>query len=161
MPRISNTEIIHQLSQPVISIRSTVTEADLHNFIAGSFEKMSGYLREIRESISNVPLAIYHNYQNMDNEIDVEAVFQVTKLLPEKDGIKSYMLPENRLVHSMFLGSENDMDNLYAELEKWINLNGFKIIGPTYEYYYNNEDFGIENLLIKFAIPVTHKRWDK
>ncbi|MDR2008879.1 MAG: GyrI-like domain-containing protein [Bacteroidales bacterium] len=158
MPRISNAAIIHQIEQPILSVRSKINENELVNFITANFEKISDYIKELDEFITSIPLAIYHNYQNMIlNEIDIEIAFPVTKILPEKDNIKSSLLPENKLVFSLYQGNPNDMKQFYKDLERWIELNSFEIIGPCYEYYYNGDEYGMNNLIIKTAIPIKEK----
>jgi len=46
------------------------------------------------------------------------------------------------------------MEKFYDELENWILLNNFRIVGPAYEYYYNGYEFGSDYLLTKIAIPI-------
>lgn len=152
MPRISNIEILNKRAQPTISIRTRTQVDKLPTLIGTSYEKMSAYLEESGEYLSDVPFVAYHN-MDMQN-LDVEIGFPVFKELADREDIKSGHIPEGKIIFCMYRGSYSEMEPTYNEMMKWIEDNGYKSSGISYEYYYNGPGFPESEMLTMIAMPI-------
>jgi len=68
-------EFKEQKSQPVLSIRTKTTLADLPKIIGDNYHKIAEYLEEMEEQPVDVPFTAYYN-MDMQN-LDVEMGFPV------------------------------------------------------------------------------------
>lgn len=152
MAKMSNIMVLKQNEQPTISIRTKTSVDQLPQLIGESYGKMSIYLNELNETLSDVPFVAYHN-MDMQN-LDVEIGFPVANPLPGKGDIKAGSIPAGLIVFSMNRGPYSKMEPLYREMAKWIEKNGFEAIGTAYEYYYNDTSFLETELLTKIVMPV-------
>jgi len=155
MPKLSNIEMLKQPEQPILYIRTKTDMAGLPDVIGGGFTKISSYLKELDEMLTDLPFVAYPGYDSMDeNNIEVIVGFHIAKLLPEKEDIKSMMLPERKVIFSMYRGKYEDMAPLYIEIAQWIKDNGYEGTGTSYEYYYNGPNTPEEDLLTRIVMPL-------
>ncbi len=158
MTRITNYQLIRKPEQPVLSIRKKVSVEELPSAISRNILKISGYLNEIKESMVDIPSVVFHDYKYMDEDnIDLEIICPVMKKLPEKDEIKYTLLPEGDAIFSFYSGIPDNLSSFYEEMENWINKQGYNVCGDAYECYYNDEQYGLDNLLTKITLPVSTK----
>ncbi len=155
MPRITDFQVTKKPEHPVLFIRSITSVQNLPNIIGGGFMKVGGYIESLGEIPADIPYLKYPQFERItEDKVDVEVCFDTTKLLPEKDDIKSVMIPETKLVSCMYRGIYEDMAPVYMEMIDWIKNNGYEFIGDSFEYYYNGENFPTEDLLTKIVMPV-------
>jgi effector-binding domain-containing protein len=146
-------ELKEQKSQPVLSIRTRTTLADLPNIIGDSYHKIAGYLEELGEQPADVPFTAYYNLNMQD--MDIEMGFPVSKPLPGKGDIKAGKIPLGKVASYMYKGIYSEMEPVYNEIFKWINEKGYQPRGVYYEYYYNAPDEVPESeLLTRIVIPL-------
>ena len=153
MPKISNIELIKAAKQPVLSIRTNTSTANLPSVIGDSFKRISEYLNEINELMSDVPFVAYHSLDPED--LDIEIGFPVSRPLPGKNDVKPSFFHETLAVFSMFRGPYSEMESLYNEMNNWIEESSYHFSGVYYEYYYNGIEFPESELLTKVLIPVS------
>ena len=152
MPRISNIEILYKNEQPTLSIRTRTKVENLPMLIGESYSKMAAYLKERGEFLSDVPFVAYHNMDMHD--LDVEIGFPVSKALPGKDDIKSGSIPAGKIIFCMYRGPYSELEPTYNEMAKWIEDNGYKPVGTSYEHYYNGPGFPESEMLTMVVMPV-------
>jgi len=152
MPRISNIEVLRKNEQPTLSIRTRTPVEKLPVLIGESYGKMSAYLKELGEYLEDIPFAAYYNMDMKD--LDVEIGFRVSKALPGKGEIKSGFIPAGKIIFCMYRGAYSEVGPTYNEMFKWINDNGFKFVGPCYEYYYNGPGFPESEMLTMIVMPI-------
>lgn len=152
MAKMSNITVLKQNEQSIISIRTRTSIDQLPQLIGESYNKMSIYLNELNEYLSDVPFVAYHNMDMQD--LDVEMGFPVANPIPGKGDIKAGTIPAGMIVFSMNRGPYSKMEPLYKEMAQWIEKNGFEAIGTAYEYYYNDASFLETELLTKIVMPV-------
>lgn len=155
MPRISQIELFQQVRQPILSIRNTVTLADLPKNIGAGFTQLAEYSHAQQVLVTDIPFVIYHDYQRMnENYIDVEVVIPVKDSYDGSERIKPSFLPESKYISCMYQGSYAETGPVYEEMAKWITEKGLKIKGDCYECYYNGVEYPESMLLTKIVIPV-------
>ncbi len=152
MPKVSNIEILNQIEQPTLTIRTITKMEELPKLIGESYGKIAAYLKELGQLMTDVPFVAYHN-MDMQN-LDIEIGFPVSKAFPQKDTIKAGSIPEGRVVFCMYRGAYSEIEPVYMEMAKWIETNGYEAIGTSYEYYYNGPEFPESEFLTKIMMPI-------
>jgi effector-binding domain-containing protein len=153
MPRISNFEVLDKNEQLAISIRTRTSVENLPLVIGESYEKMFAYLKESGGFLAEFPYVAYYNMDMSD--LDVEIGVPVSKSLPVKDNVKPSVIPGGKVVCCMYRGPYHETEQVYHDMVKWIQENGFKMSGSAYEYYYNSPcEFPENELLTMIAMPI-------
>lgn len=155
MPRISNIELLKQMEQSALTIRTRTKIQDLPMLIGQSYGKLAGYLKEIGEMLTDVPFVAYHNMDMQD--LDVEIGFPVSRPLPEKDDMKPSIIPGETVVFCMHLGKYSDLEQTYGDIVKWMEENGYQPTGTSYEYYYNGPEFPEDQWITRIVMGVREK----
>jgi len=155
MPRVSDIAIFKQMKQPTLVIRTRTKVQELPQAIGASYCKITQYLQELGETVTDVPFVCYHNL-DMQN-LDVEIGFPVAKALSEKKDIKPDAIPEGYAVSCIYRGPYSQMEPVYNEITSWLEQNNYQAVGATYEYYYNGPGFPEDELLTKIVMPVKPK----
>jgi effector-binding domain-containing protein len=147
-------ELIEQKAQPVLTIRTRTSLAELPKAIGETYGEIMQYLTELGEQPADAPYTAYYNLDM--NDLDVEMGFPVAKLLPEKGRIKSGEIPhQGKCVSCLYKGSYSQMEQVYGDISKWMDQNNYEPRGVSYEYYYNSPNEVPENeLLTKIVIPI-------
>ena len=146
-------ELTEQPIQPILSIRTRTTVANLPNELGRAFHAIINYLAEIGETTNGPAIAGYHN-MDMEN-LDVEIGFPVTKPLPGKGEIQASSIPAGWQVSCMHKGSYSRMQSVYGAMAKWMQDNGHAPAGVAYELYYNSPvEVPESELLTKIVFPL-------
>lgn len=146
-------ELIEQKAQPVLTIRTRTSLAELSKTIGETYGEIMQYLTELREQPADAPYTAYYNLDM--NDLDVEMGFPVAKQLPEKGRIKPGEIPQGKCAACLYKGSYSQMEQVYGEIYKWMDQNSYEPRGVYYEYYYNSPNEVPENeLLTKIVIPI-------
>lgn len=155
MPRITDFQVTLKPEHPALFIRSTTSVQSLPQIIGEGFTKVGRYIESLGEIPTDIPYLKYLQFEEItENNINVEIYFDTPRLLPDKEDIKSIMIPEIKLVSCMYRGDYNDMAPVYNEMIEWIKNNGYELVGDSFEYYYNGENFPIEEMLTKVVMPI-------
>lgn len=152
MPRVSNIELLHQAEQPTIVIRTRTKVEHLPMLIGESFAKLSSYLEEQDQILSDVPFVAYHNMEMQD--LDVEIGFPVAQPLLAQGDIVPGTIPGGLRIFCMYRGPYQDMGHLYIEMQEWMTAHGYLPAGPVYEQYYNGPEFPERELLTRITMRV-------
>ncbi len=148
-----NIEIVENENQYVLSVRMITEMEKLPDVIGKSYMKIMAYLEELGEKPIDVPYTAYYNL-DMKN-LDVEMGFAVDKKLPDKDEIKSGIIPQGRNITYMYKGPYSGMQEAYDKIMKWVNDNNCELQGTYYEYYYNSpEEVEESELLTRIVLPL-------
>lgn len=148
-----NIQIVENEDQHTISIRITTTIEELPNIIGINYMKIMSYLEQLGEKPLDVPFTAYYNL-DMQN-LDVEMGFIVDKKLPDRDEIKSGVIPQGKRLTYMYKGQYDGMQEVYDKIMKWIADNKYELQGVYYEYYYNSpEEVQESELLTKIVLPL-------
>ena len=102
------------------------------------FNKICSYLGELGSKVqyAGPPIALYYDKEYMDKDVDIEVAIPILKDIPEKEGITVRELPGyEQVVSTVHKGRYDTMKNTYHAMFKWIEDNGYNIIGPDREIY--------------------------
>lgn len=128
-------EVVLKTIQPitVASVRETLPN---YPAVGRLFNELYDYLHRQGVKPGNYCIAIWHDAEYRESDVDAEAVVAVDKLLPECDRIKVYELPGcDRAACGVHQGSYNTITHSYNYLLNWVENNGYRIVGPNREVY--------------------------
>lgn len=121
--------------QKVASVRDVVPT---YHDITILFGKICPYLEGLGNKVqyAGPPIALYYDKEYMDKDVDIEVAIPIVNDIPVKDGISVRELPGYEQVASaVHKGRYENMKDTYQVMLKWIEDNGYKIIGPDREIY--------------------------
>ena len=119
--------------QLVASLRDTLPS---YQHVGQLFEELYTYLQ--RYGADGLGAAIWHDEGYKASDIDGEAVAYLKNPVPESERIKVYELPAAQIASVVHHGPYNSFDKAYHAALKWIEANGYKVVGPNREVYLYN-----------------------
>lgn len=78
---------------------------------------------------------IYHDGEYKEKDVDAEVVEPIADDMPETGRIKVQELPGGTMTCVVHHGSYDKLIEAYNVLLKWIEENGYRIVGPDREIY--------------------------
>jgi effector-binding domain-containing protein len=129
-------EVVDQPSQPVLSIRTRTTQANIPETFGKALSAIAQYLAELGVQPMAATFAAYYNMDMED--LDMEIGFPVMKELPEKGDIKSSEIPAGEYASCLHTGPYNEIGLAYQALTEWTEQNGYRPSGVAYEFYLND-----------------------
>lgn len=132
----NDIEVKKERAQPVLSIRTRAPVQNLPFVIGESYGKIMQYMDKIGQQLAGVPFVAYYNMDMED--LDIEIGFPVAESLESSGEIRSSEIPAGTYVSMMYKGAYSGMEKPYAYMAEWIEKNGYKAKGISYEYYYNS-----------------------
>ena len=90
------------------------------------------------------PLAIYHDHEYREQDVDVEVVVPIAGTnLPDHERLKFRQIPGEESMASMIMkGSYEGFTATYQDIMSWIITNGYEISGPNREIYLRGPESG-------------------
>jgi effector-binding domain-containing protein len=149
---ISKITLLEQPEQHVLSIRSIIHFDDYPRVAGKAYGKIMDYAIRKGLLLSSGPFVCYHNADL--EHLDVEMGFPVAKPLTGDGDIVGYTIPVQKVVSGIFLGAYTDTDPLMMEIIQWIAEHGYEQQGGIYNYYLNDEDRPVGELLTQIVVPV-------
>jgi effector-binding domain-containing protein len=123
----------HVDAQLVASVRDTLASYPEINRL---FNEVYGHL--IRFGVSGPSLvgaAIWHDSEHKTSGIDGEAVVYLKQPVPADERVKVYELPAAAMASVVHKGAFNKFSQAYEALMRWVESNGYTIVGPNREVY--------------------------
>jgi effector-binding domain-containing protein len=119
--------------QLVASLRDTLPS---YQHVGQLFEELYTYLQ--RYGADGLGVAIWHDEGYKASDVDGEAVAYLKEPVPEGKRIKVYELPATQMASVIHHGSYNTFNKAYHAALKWIEVNGYEVVGPNREVYLYN-----------------------
>ena len=98
------------------------------------WDELIGYLERNNARMKGPPMAIYHDPEFKERDWDIEVVMPLSEEIPPGQRVQVYELPgaENMacVVHT---GPFATIGEAYDAIAKWIDKNGYQIVGPGRE----------------------------
>jgi effector-binding domain-containing protein len=127
--------------QTVATIRAMIGEGDS---ISDLFEEIEAYVGQFGARAVSPPLMIYHDADYQEQAQDIEVVIPIHADVPTTERVKVYTLEGSAttacIVH---VGSYESMGRAFHLLLRWIEDNGYEIVGAMREVYLR---FGADNV---------------
>ncbi|MFA0815166.1 MAG: GyrI-like domain-containing protein [Anaerofustis sp.] len=153
---MSGITIEKRNAQPTLCVRVRTTAKELPKLIEEKTADIRAYLSILGEEAKGEPYAVYLNWDKAG--LDAEIGIAVGEVLPDRGEIKAGELPAYEAATSVFRGAYREMKHLYAEMNEWIDRNGYAGNGLSYEFYYNfPSQVPEEELRTRVDLPIEKK----
>ncbi len=156
MAQITDIMKLDSIEQHALVIRVKTRPQDFSGILQQSRKAIRAYLKEIGEIPSGVTFVGFYSYD--DSQIDAVVGFPVKKALEPKGQIELFVIPEGLRVNAFHQGPYDGMAQTYSKLEDWVKDNGYEIVLPAYEYFYNTPKYPQELLLTKIEMVIAAKK---
>jgi len=83
-----------------------------------------------------LPVAIWHDMEQKDENVDGEAGFFLKQPLASHGTANMYQLPQMKVASYMHHGAFNRFPQAYDTLLRWVEENHYRIAGPIRELYH-------------------------
>ena len=132
-------EVVEVEAAPTAVLRATTTHADLHLTIGRLLDPVWEFLRSDTVQPPLVPhhnIVLYHG-SGTRPEFEVEVGVRVDRPFPDEDasGVQCSALPAGRAARVVHTGPYNRMRDSYAVLTAWIEAQGLRGTGTSWEIY--------------------------
>jgi effector-binding domain-containing protein len=122
--------------QKVVSIRKIMPN---YGATGQLFGKLGPFVFQAGAQMIGPPLFICHDEEFKDKDVDIEVAFPIGKDVPSKGDFKCHELPGyNQMATTVHKGSYDTIPPAYTALMRWVEANGYQIIGPSREVYFTD-----------------------
>jgi DNA-binding transcriptional MerR regulator/predicted transcriptional regulator YdeE len=83
-------------------------------------------------------MVLWYDTEFKENEVDGAAAFILRCRVPEKGRMKVEELPASLMAATIHHGSYNTIGQAHEAILKWVEANGYRIVGPDREVYLYN-----------------------
>jgi effector-binding domain-containing protein len=98
------------------------------------WDELMGHLQQKGARMIGPPLAIYHDKEFKERDWDIEVVMPLSEGIPASERVKVYDLPGfEKMACVVHTGPFATIGEAYDALGKWIDQNGYHIVGPGRE----------------------------
>ena len=104
------------------------------------FDVVIGHLGQHRAKPAGPPLAIYHDGEYRERDVDVEIAVPVAEALPGGGQVTVRELPGGQMASLIHKGGFQAIGEAYAALMAWIGSGGHNVVGPNREIYLTGPD---------------------
>ncbi len=138
----------------IASVRGTVPT---YHDITMLIEKLAPMFTQHSTSIAGPFLAIYHDMEYREKEVDIEAAVPISSDLTLPDPIHVRDLPgEGAVASTIHHGPYETISEAYTALMQWCEANGYELAGPDREVYLTspNDTHDPANYVTELQQPV-------
>lgn len=138
----------------VATLRDTVPH---YPDIGRLFDELCGFLGASRLQFTGPPLALYHDGEYREQDVDIEVAAPFAGRLPAHPRVRERELPaEPALACTVHQGPYEELRHAYSALLGWIEANGYRIAGPDREVYLVGPERGRdpERYVTELQVPV-------
>jgi effector-binding domain-containing protein len=132
-------EIKNLKSQPVVSIRKTISLEQIQDVLGQGYGKIMEFLGRNGMHPSDAPFALYRN-EDMQ-ALDIEFGFPVTpsnklgRLLETEPELQLVELPKGKAAVALHTGPYMQLEKTYTDLTNWVKQQGLETSGICFERY--------------------------
>lgn len=137
-------EIKNITSQPVVSIRTTISLEQIQDVLGQGYGKVMEFLGRSGIQPADAPFALYRN-EDMQ-ALDIEFGFPVltvdglAKLVEEAPELQLGELPAGKAAVALHTGPYMQLERTYTELTNWVKQQGLETNGICFERYIDDPD---------------------
>jgi len=148
-----NYDIVLKTIEPLLVAgrRIIVTENDDHPVgLPEAFEETYNYVQEHGKQASPC-IAVWYTPMDAQEE-DVEAACPIEQPIAESERVKVHELPSEQVASALFKGEMDNFMQGYDALLKWIEANGYTVVGPFREVYHDFKQMDDVEIEIQFPV---------
>ena len=120
-------------AQPILYIRRRIARPELRNTLAECFGTLYGHAQKAGLALAGFPLARY--VSTGPGLWTVEPAIPLVTPAPSEGEMEAGFLPAGPVALGIHGGPYDLLAETNAAIERWIEANGFRTNGPTWEWY--------------------------
>jgi DNA-binding transcriptional MerR regulator len=139
----------------IASRRVTIpTNDEVPAYLGPAYKEVYDHIKQ--HGAKNIPphLSIWHQPADIYTNEDVEAIVPVDRQLPSTDRVKVYELPQAQVAAVVHHGDFSGFQQGHTVLMKWIEANGYQIVGPYREIYIKHDQSNLSDSATEIQYPV-------
>jgi len=139
--------------QKAITIRRVLPT---YGHVGELFAAIGQFVGKTHAPMSGPPITIYYDKEFKEADVDVEVAFPLWRKVEGEGEFKFQELPGYEKVASVtYKGPYDGIGKAYNTLMRWVETNGYHIIGPNREIYFNEPaKTKPEDLVTEVQVPV-------
>jgi effector-binding domain-containing protein len=99
------------------------------------WQELEGYLAAQSVRPNGVCLSLYHDEEYQERDWDIEVCEPVEGKVSESNRVKVRTLPAARMACTIHNGSLTTINEAYNAIGRWLDENGYRVVGPVREVY--------------------------
>jgi effector-binding domain-containing protein len=124
----------------IASRRVTIpTNDQVPQYLGPAFTEAADHFKKQGAKETGPCLALWHQAADVYENEDAEAAFPIDRQLPSTDRVKVYELPQAQVAAVVHHGDFENFTQGHTVLLKWVEANGYKIVGPYREIYIKHD----------------------
>lgn len=150
---VSRIGLFELAQQSVLSIRTVLDFKDFPTVAKESYVHITDFMTTRNLLPSGCPFVCYYNADL--KQLDVEMGFPIAQEIETGNTkIQCHTIPRQRMVSALFQGPYEESDPLMMEIFQWIGEHNLVPEGAIYNYYLNDEERQVEELLTRIGVVV-------
>ncbi len=137
-------EIKNLKSQPVVSIRTTISLEQIQDVLGRGYGKIMEFLGRNGLHPADAPFALYRNedMQALDIEFGfpVQSAEGLAALVASEPELQLAELPAGKAAVALHTGPYMQLEKTYTELTNWVKQQGLETSGICFERYIDDPD---------------------
>lgn len=121
--------------QTVVSIRGHTPMNGIAAWIGQAYAEEFTLLGRLGVRPAGPPMAIYHDPEMREDDVDMEAVVPVSDEVEASGRVRCWTLPGSTVATTLHVGAYEELGKAYAALAEWVQSHGHETAGPPCESY--------------------------
>lgn len=139
----------------VASRRVTIpTNDQVPAILRPAFTEVYDFVRQAGAKEASPCFALWHSPAEVYTNEDAEAIVPIDRALPGTERVKVYDLPATQVAAVVHHGDFDDFTQGHTALLKWIEANGYRIVGPYREVYIKHHHNNLTDTTTEIQFPV-------
>ncbi len=155
--KMSDYDVVLKTVAPMLIASRTVTiptNDQVPAYIDPAYGMVSQHIQEHGAKATGPCLAIWHQAAEVHANEVAEAVIPIDRTIPSSDDVKVYELPATQVASVVHHGAFENFVQEHTTLLKWIEANGYQIVGPYREIYIQHDRSNMNDSATEIQYPV-------
>ena len=154
---MSDYDVVLKTVAPMWIASRTVTiptNDQVPKYLNPAFCEASDYAKDQGAKFTGPCFAIWHQAAEVHENEVAEAAFPIDRALPGNAEVKVYELPQAQVASAVHHGAFENFVQLHTTLLKWIEANGYRIVGAYREFYIEHDPNHMNESATEIQYPV-------
>lgn len=142
---VNGYEIIDSIvpAHILLTVRDTASPETIKPKLAGMYQRISKFLKSRNLSPTGSPIAVFHNYSNL--QFDIEACMPVASIVAVPNGMNCIEKDAQKTIMVKYFGPYDLISGAYNAMQTYINDRELQITGPAWEEYVTNPNKEVDS----------------
>ncbi|HKZ68695.1 MAG TPA: MerR family transcriptional regulator [Anaerolineales bacterium] len=155
--KMPDYEVILKQVEPMLVASRRIripTNDQVPDFIGPAFDEAIGYAQKQGAKWAGPCFAVWHTSVDTLEDEDAEVVMPIDRHLPGNDRVQVYELSGGLMASVVHQGNFDNFTQGHLALLKWIEANGYRVVGPFREIYHKHDHKNLNDTITEVQMPV-------